>query len=149
VEDEINLPQVRDETIKYDGQLTLALLYQTHMEYKVRGHHEVDLCLSDDIHHVVQQYAENGLDCKSMKMLTRKKQLKRVAEVYNLTTLKPKIYKIQVCENPLLTSVAVFDLRAQVLSILHNKELMQPKSLHLIMTFSLENQYLLSHTMEK
>ena len=46
--------------------------------------------------------------------------------MYNLKTLTPKIYKNQVCENTLLTSVAVFDLRAQVLSILHNNQLMQP-----------------------
>ena len=46
------------------------------------------------MHAVVQQHAENGLDFKSMKMLTRKNLLKRVAEVYNLTTLAPKIYKI-------------------------------------------------------
>ena len=61
-----------------------------------------------------------------MKMLRRKNLLKRVAEVYNLTTLVPKIYKIKVQNNTLLTSVAVFNLRAQVLSILQNNELMQP-----------------------
>ena len=59
---EINLPEEPDENIKYDGQLTPALLYQIHMEYKVRGHCEVDLCLSHDIHSVVQQHADNGLD---------------------------------------------------------------------------------------
>jgi len=36
---EINLPEEPDEKIKYDGQLTPALLYQILMEYKVRGHH--------------------------------------------------------------------------------------------------------------
>ena len=69
VEDEINLPQVPDEKIKYDGQLNPALMYQIHMEYKVRGHRKVDLCLSDDIHSVVQQHADNGLDFKSMKQI--------------------------------------------------------------------------------
>ena len=97
------------------------------MEYKIRGHREVDLCLSNDIHDVVKQHAENGLDFKSMTMLSRKNLLKRVVEVYNLTTLGPEVYKMQVHENTLLTSVAVFDLRAQVLSILHNNQLMQPK----------------------
>ena len=69
---EIDLSENPDAKIKYDGQLTPALLYQIHMEYKIRGHREVDLCLSDDIHAVVQQHAENGLDFKSTKMLTRK-----------------------------------------------------------------------------
>jgi hypothetical protein len=68
----INLPEVPDEKIKYDGQLTPSLLYQIHMEYKIRGHREVDLCRSDDIHDMVQQHAENGLGIKSMKMLSRK-----------------------------------------------------------------------------
>ena len=122
----INLSEEPDAKIKYDGQLIPALLYQIHMEYKIHGHREVDLCLSDDIHAVVQQHAENGLDFKSMKIVSRKNLLKRVAEVYNLTTLAPKIYKIKVQNNTLLTSVAVFNLRAQVLSILHNNELMQP-----------------------
>jgi len=50
-------------------------------------------------------------------------------EVYNLTTLEPKIYKIHGREKTLLTSpVAVFDLKAQVLSVLHNNQLMQPKT---------------------
>ena len=70
--EEINLSEELDAKIKYDGQLAPALLYQIHMEYKIRGHREVDLCLSDDIHNVVQQHAENGLDFKSMKMLSRK-----------------------------------------------------------------------------
>jgi len=69
---EINLPEEPDEKIKYDGQLTPALLYQLHMEYKVCEHCEVDLCISDDIHDVVQHHADNGLDFKSMKMLSRK-----------------------------------------------------------------------------
>ena len=48
--------------------------------------------------------------------------------MYNLITLEPNFYKIKVRENTLLTSVVVFDLRAQVLSILHNNQLMQPKN---------------------
>ena len=59
---EINLPEEPDENIKYDGQLTPALLYKTHIEYKIRGHREVDLCLSGDIHDMVQQHAEMGLN---------------------------------------------------------------------------------------
>ena len=39
--------------IKYEGELTPSLLYQFHMEYKIRGHREVDLSLTDDIHDVV------------------------------------------------------------------------------------------------
>ena len=50
--EEINLSEEPDAKIKYHGQLTPALLYQIHMEYKIRGHREVDLCLSDDIHAV-------------------------------------------------------------------------------------------------
>ena len=61
-----------------------------------------------------------------MKMLSGKNLLKRVAEVYNLQKLAPEIYKIQVRKNTLLTSVAVFDLRGQVLSILQNNQLTQP-----------------------
>jgi len=105
-----------------------AQLYQIHMEYTVCGHREVDLCLSNDVRDVVQQHAEIGLDFKSMTILSRnKKKMKKGAEVYNLTTLAPEIYKIEVRENTLLDSVAVFGLRAQFLSILHNNQLMQPK----------------------
>ena len=35
--------------IKYEGLLTLSVLYQAHMEYKIRGHREVDLYLSVEV----------------------------------------------------------------------------------------------------
>jgi len=47
------------------------------MEYKIHSHREVNLCLLDDIHDVVQQHAENGLDFKSMTMLSRKKSIEK------------------------------------------------------------------------
>jgi len=72
---EINLPHPQDYKIKYDGQLTPPLLYQIHIKYKVRGHRDINLCISDDIHDVVQRRAENGLDIKYMTMLTRKNLL--------------------------------------------------------------------------
>jgi len=95
------------------------------MDYKICGHREVDLSISDDMHDVVQHHAANGLDFNSLSVLKRDQLLKRVAEVYNLKCLKPKIYKIPIQEQTLVTSVGVFDLCAQILSIVHNAKLIQ------------------------
>jgi len=94
--DKTTLSNPLDDEIKYNGQLTPSLLYQIHMEYKGHDHRGVDLFISNNIHEVVQHHAENGLDFKSFSILTRQNLLKRVAEVYHLKSLKPKIYKIHV-----------------------------------------------------
>jgi len=47
--------------------------------------------------------------------------------VYNLKSLNPKICKIHIWGKILLISVAIFDMKAQVLSILYTTRLMQPK----------------------
>ena len=100
--------------IKYEGLLTPSLLYQAHLEYKIRGHREVDLSLADDIHDVVQRHSANGLDFNAFIILKRDilLLLQRLSDVYNLQHLKPTIYKVLIQEKTVLTSVAVFDLDA-------------------------------------
>ena len=128
--------------IKYEGLLTPSLLYQAHLEYKMRGHREVDLSITEDINDVVQRHAANGLDFTAFLTLRRDILLQRLSDVYNLQHLKPTIYKVLIQEKNVLTSVAVFDLHAQVLSIVHNANLMQQEKLHQTMMFSLESQQL-------
>ena len=86
--------------IKYEGQLTPSLLYQAHLEYKMWGHREVDLSITDDIHDVVQRHAANGLDFTAFLTLRRDVLLQRLLDVYNLQHLKPTIYKVLIQENP-------------------------------------------------
>ena len=86
--------------IKYEGQLTPSLLYQAHMEYKIRGHREVDLSLTDDIHDVVQRHYANDLDFNTFIMLKRDILLQRLSDVYNLQHLKPTINKVSIQEKP-------------------------------------------------
>ena len=114
--------------IKYEGLLTPSLLYQAHLEYKIRGHREVDLSLADDIHKVVQRHSANHLDFNAFTTLKRDILLQRLSGVYNLQHLKPTIYKVLIQEKTVLTSVAVFDLHAQILSIVHNAKLMQQEN---------------------
>ena len=73
-------------------------VYQAHMEYKIRGHREVDLSLTDDIHDVVQRHSANGLDFNAFIMLERDILLQRLLDVYNLQHLKPTIYKVLIQE---------------------------------------------------
>ena len=54
--------------------------------------------------------------------------LQRLSDVYNLQHLKPTIYKVLIQEKNVLTPVAVFDLHAQILSIVHNTKLMQQQN---------------------
>ena len=100
------------------------------MEYKIRGHREVDLSLTDDIHDVVQRHSANGLDFNAFIMLKRDILLQQLSlsDVYNLQHLKLTIYKVLIQEKNVLTSVAVFDLHAQILSIVHNAKLMQQEN---------------------
>jgi len=68
------------------------------MEYKIRGHREVDLSLTDDILDVVQRHSANGLDFKAFIMLKRDILLERLVDVYNLQYLKPTICKVSIQE---------------------------------------------------
>ena len=128
--------------VKFEGLLTPSLLYQAHMEYKIRGHREVDLSLTDDIHYVVQRHSANGLDFNAFIMLKRDILLQRMSDVYNLQHLKPTIYKVSIQEKNVLTSVAVFDLHAQFFQLCTMQNSCSKKSLHQTMMFSQESQQL-------
>ena len=47
-----------------------------------------------------------------------------MAKLYNLHHLKPKIFQVPLANPPLFASVAAFDLKAQIIHLLHDSKLM-------------------------
>ena len=77
----------------------------------------------------MQRHSANDLlDFNAFTTLKRDILLQRLSDAYNLQHLKPTIYKVFIQEKTVLTSVAVFDLHAQILSIVHNAKLMQQEN---------------------
>ena len=55
---------------------------------------------------------------------TRNQLLKILVEAYNLIHLKPKIVNVPLTNLSLFAAVAVFDLKASILDILHDEKIM-------------------------
>ena len=61
-------------------------------------------------------------------MLHKESTLKILAEAYNLIHLKPKMVNVPLANPALFAAVAVFDLKASILDILHDEKLMSNKN---------------------
>ena len=92
------------------------------MEHVIRRHRDVDLSLSDDVNTVVKQHLCRGLDLKNSKLYTREQLVNVLAEAFNMKQLKPKIVRVPTLNG--YASVPVFDVKAQLLSLLHDPSIM-------------------------
>ena len=57
-------------------------------------------------------------------MLLQNQLIETLAKNYNLHHLKPKIFQVPLANPALFVSVAVFDLKAQIIHLLHYTNLM-------------------------
>ena len=105
-------------------QLSPLIWYQVHLEHMLHEHRNVSNCLQDKINEVIKIHCDKGLDMAQVTCYTRNQLLKILAEAYNLIHLKPKIVNVPLANPALHAAVAVFDLKASILDILHDEKLM-------------------------
>ena len=113
---------------KYACALPPPVLYQVHMEHVIRSHRVVDLGLFDDINDVIKQHVDRGVVIKGSKFYKRDQLVNLLTNAYNLHHLRPTIVSVSIKDNSKRASVAVFDVKAQILSILHDKRIMQKEN---------------------
>ena len=109
---------------KYDCELPPATLYQIHLERTIRSHRNVDLSITEHCNDVVCLHLRRGVDIANSKLMSRSSLVKALADGYNLNHLKPKICSVKLCSGN-MAHVAVFNLRAQIMSILQDRKLMK------------------------
>ncbi len=114
------------DKIVYKCDLPPSVLYQVHLEHVIRGHRVVDLSLLDDVTKIVQLHVSRGLDLKSSKLYTREQLVRILSDAFNMRGMKPKIVKVPVSNG--CASVAVFDVKNVLLSLLHDTKLMKPEN---------------------
>ena len=112
--------------ILFQCDLPPSVVYQIHMEHVIRCHRDVDLSLLDDVNEIVHLHVSRGLDLKNSKLYTRDQLVNVIAEAFNLKQLKPKIVKVPTLDG--YASVPVFDVKSQLLSLLHDPSIMKEEN---------------------
>ena len=119
------LPDSFDKLL-FECDLPPSVIYQIHMEHVLRSHRDVDLSLLDDINSIVHLHLSRGVDLKNSKIYPRKQLVKVLTNAFNMKGLKPKIVKVPISNG--FASVAVFDVKAQLLSLLHDPSIMKEEN---------------------
>ena len=101
-------------------QITPLLMYQIHLQYTLNQVHNMTLSLQDKINEIIVSHSKKGLDLSNVKCYSKKRLIQTVATIYNLHHLKPQIIQVPLANPALFASVAVFDLKAQIIHLLHN-----------------------------
>ena len=109
---------------KKSVEMSPLIWYQVHLEHVLHEHRNVSNCLQDKINAVTKLHCEKGLDLSQATCYSRKQLLNILAKAYNLIQLKPSIVNVPLTNPALFAAVAVFDLKASILDILHDEKLM-------------------------
>jgi hypothetical protein len=122
--DGVAMPPALDPStyIKHDAQLSPTILFQIHLEHTLRGHREVDQCLLNEVTNVIRLHTGRGLSLEGANFRSRSQLIDTIVEAFNLMYTKPKIVKVPVTGG--YASVGVYDVKAQLLSLLHDPEVM-------------------------
>ena len=97
-----------------------------HLQHIISSHHGVDLKLYDKIIDLIHYHAttqENNFSTN--KLYHRKELTNTLLQLYNLNGLKPTLHNVMLSDSSLVT-VPVFDVKAVILSILHDPRRMNP-----------------------
>ena len=111
-------------SVRKSIQLSSLIWYQVHLEHMLHERQNVSNCLQDKINEVIKVHCDKGLDMAKVTCYTRNQLLKILAKAYNLIHLKPKMVIAPLANLALFAAVAVFDLKASILDILHDEKLM-------------------------
>ena len=116
-----------NDMVTYSSSLTPSLLYQVHLEYKLRNHREVDLSIQDDINSLLMLHVSHGLDLNLATLIKRKQLIKCLSRTFKLEGLKPTICRLPLSLPGEYASVAVYNVRQSIKSLLTDPTLMQAK----------------------
>ena len=98
-----------------------------HLQHILSSHRGVDLKLFDDITNLIKYHAiVETTNFSSVKLYQRNELTTSLSSLYNLHHLKPILHQVQLTDSSIVT-VPIFDVKAVILSILHDTKRMQTK----------------------
>jgi len=104
----------------------LGIKFGIHLQHILSSHRGVDLKLYDEIIDLIKYHASTqATDFTNNKLYHRQELTTTVAKLYNLTELQPTLHNVTLSDSSVV-SVPVFNVKAVILSMLHDKRLMQP-----------------------
>ncbi len=96
-----------------------------HLQHIISSHRGVDLAMYDEIVDLIQFHATTQeTDFSTNKLYHRNELTKTLTELYNLTALQPRLHPVVLSDSATVT-VPVFDVKAVILSMLHDPQRMQ------------------------
>ncbi len=96
-----------------------------HLQQIISSHRGVDLALYEEIIDLIKFHAKTqDTDFATNKLYHRNKLTKTLTELYNLNALQPQLHQVVLTDSSTVT-VPVFDVKAVILSILHDPKRMQ------------------------
>lgn len=115
-------PHIRETEIPLPYQFLTEL-------HEMVGRHRGDLGMVDEFVGIMRRHSnDNTLGFSVDALVNRKKYLLNVEEMVGSNTLKPKDINVHLTSGSTAT-VSVFNLEAQIKSLLEDKELMSPQNL--------------------
>ena len=112
--------------VLFQCDLPPSILFQIHMEHMLNSHRDVDVSLLDDISNIVKLHVSKGLDMKNSKLYSRQELVNVLVESFNMKQLKPKVVRFPTLNG--YVSVPVFDVKSQLLSLLHDPSIMKAEN---------------------
>jgi len=99
-----------------------------HLQHILSSHRGVDLKLYDEIVDLIKFHATtHETDFSTNKLYHRNELTKTLSELYNLGVLEPQLHQVTLFDASTVT-VPVFDVKAVILSILHDPKLMRQQN---------------------
>jgi len=103
-----------------------GIKFGIHLQHILSTHRGVDLKLYDEIIDLIKYHASTQVtDFTTNKLYHRQELTTTVANLYNLTKLQPTLHNVTLSDSSIV-SVPVFNVKAIILSMLHDSRLMQP-----------------------
>jgi hypothetical protein len=121
--------------LPYNRNATLPPSYQFQIELqRILDHHRINLTVRDEIIDLVKRYSstqDNSLPFSSELLLARKHFMKKLEKSLEVSELKHNDVEVKLSSGG-VASVAVFNLKAMIMSLLTDKRLMTEEILQMV-----------------
>lgn len=126
--DDQTIPESNRYKLRRDINPPPGVKFGIHLQHLISSHRGVDLKLYDEIIDLIQFHATTqDTNFSTNKLYHRKELTKTLSQLYNLHDLQPALHNVTLSDSSVVT-VPVFNVKAVILSILHDHNRMNPSN---------------------
>jgi len=127
--DDQTIPESNRYKLRRDINPPPGVKFGIHLQHLISSHRGVDLKLYDEIIDLIQFHATTqDTNFSTNKLVYHRKELtKTLSQLYNLHDLQPALHNVTLSDSSVVT-VPVFNVKAVILSILHDHNRMNPSN---------------------